>query len=402
MPTDVELLRAYVDQEDRSALDALFGRHYAAVYHVTLRLVGHESDARDLTQIVFLKALRAALHVDQGAAFRRWLLRIAVNPEGDGLRGNIILPDGVEGGMIHVRVHRDSNGWWGQTPNQEGVFVFEAIPLGELLKITIHLKKDGDGRALVELNDIRRQSDGTSSDPRLIDIDLRSLLRPVTVSIRDAGGVVPFAAIAKVQPDRKVPSHRRRGDAEGKVRLLVRADDPIDAWVWADGYKPQRIHGLDRDQTIKLRRGPEVTLTSVSASRTRSGSGFCGPRRVRPRAQSALPRSADLQVRSGVCGSADLQVRSGGTAESGADLEVRAPGLEDALPSESAESAVNVHYDGAHAPAHHRRRLAAHVGRRRPTDVVHADRRLRVLLARHAPDAERVLSRGFRRGGVLR
>lgn len=77
--TDPQLLQAYVDQGDRSAIDELVARHYPHVFQVALRLVHNEFDARDVAQNVFVKALDRADQVRDRTRFRGWLLRVTVN-----------------------------------------------------------------------------------------------------------------------------------------------------------------------------------------------------------------------------------------------------------------------------------------------------------------------------------
>src|SRR6185295_1415005 len=60
-------------------LNNLFARHYPTVYHVVLQLVRNSSDASDLTQAAFLKALQSADRLRSAVSLRNWLLTIAVN-----------------------------------------------------------------------------------------------------------------------------------------------------------------------------------------------------------------------------------------------------------------------------------------------------------------------------------
>ena len=77
--SDLELLRRYVDADDRGALDTLFARHYPAVYRTALKLVRDEFDANDVAQATFLAAVRAGRSAMPERSFRAWLLAIAVN-----------------------------------------------------------------------------------------------------------------------------------------------------------------------------------------------------------------------------------------------------------------------------------------------------------------------------------
>jgi RNA polymerase sigma factor (sigma-70 family) len=64
---------------DRSALEALVGRHQAWIYNITVRMLGHPQDAEDATQEVLVKALTRLASFEGRSAFRTWLYRIAVN-----------------------------------------------------------------------------------------------------------------------------------------------------------------------------------------------------------------------------------------------------------------------------------------------------------------------------------
>jgi RNA polymerase sigma-70 factor, ECF subfamily len=77
--TDAELLESYRATRDRAVLDSLFARHYPTVYHVVLKMVRNATDANDITQSAFLKALEAADTVRPTGSLRNWLLAIAVN-----------------------------------------------------------------------------------------------------------------------------------------------------------------------------------------------------------------------------------------------------------------------------------------------------------------------------------
>jgi len=67
--TDAELLARYGRTADREALGELFARHYPAVYQVVLRLAGNAFDARDATQAVFLRAIRALHRYEERGRF---------------------------------------------------------------------------------------------------------------------------------------------------------------------------------------------------------------------------------------------------------------------------------------------------------------------------------------------
>lgn len=75
---DAILLRRYRATGDRSAFEQLFKRYQAPIYGFVVRLVGQE-DAYDLTQEIFLKALRSSGAFRGECTFRTWLYTIARN-----------------------------------------------------------------------------------------------------------------------------------------------------------------------------------------------------------------------------------------------------------------------------------------------------------------------------------
>jgi RNA polymerase sigma-70 factor (ECF subfamily) len=70
---------------DRDAFNRLVIRYQSLVYNLAYRTLGNREDAADVTQETFFSAYR---HLEEfhGRAFKRWLLRIAVNACYDLLR----------------------------------------------------------------------------------------------------------------------------------------------------------------------------------------------------------------------------------------------------------------------------------------------------------------------------
>jgi RNA polymerase sigma-70 factor, ECF subfamily len=65
---------------DPEAFGALFDRYYAPVYRYVVARVGRPSDAEDLAQLVFVKALEALPRYQaRGVPFGGWLFRLARN-----------------------------------------------------------------------------------------------------------------------------------------------------------------------------------------------------------------------------------------------------------------------------------------------------------------------------------
>ena len=72
---DVARIRA----GDLDAFETLVRRHEATVYRVAFRMLGNRDDAADTVQDTFLRAYRAVSRFRGDAAFRTWLVGIAIN-----------------------------------------------------------------------------------------------------------------------------------------------------------------------------------------------------------------------------------------------------------------------------------------------------------------------------------
>lgn len=83
----VERLVAAAKAGDPEAFGALFDRYYGPVYRYVAARVGRPSDAEDLAQLVFVKALEALPRYEQrGVPFGGWLFRLARNVVIDHIR----------------------------------------------------------------------------------------------------------------------------------------------------------------------------------------------------------------------------------------------------------------------------------------------------------------------------
>jgi len=75
---DVRLV-ARVRAGDPDAFEALYRRHAAAIFGLTLRMVQNRADAEDLVQEIFLQAHGKLASFEGRSAFGTWLYRIGVN-----------------------------------------------------------------------------------------------------------------------------------------------------------------------------------------------------------------------------------------------------------------------------------------------------------------------------------
>jgi RNA polymerase sigma-70 factor, ECF subfamily len=72
---------------DAAAFGRLFDHYHASIYRYVLSRVGRPTDAEDLTQIVFVKALEALPRYEcRGVPFGGWLFRLARNAVIDHVR----------------------------------------------------------------------------------------------------------------------------------------------------------------------------------------------------------------------------------------------------------------------------------------------------------------------------
>src|SRR4029078_8744025 len=83
MTVDDEEIDRFVEAAkdgDPEAFGALFDHFYAPVYRYVASRVGRPSDAEDLAQLVFVKALEALPRYElRGVPFGGWLFRLARN-----------------------------------------------------------------------------------------------------------------------------------------------------------------------------------------------------------------------------------------------------------------------------------------------------------------------------------
>jgi RNA polymerase sigma-70 factor (ECF subfamily) len=83
----IERLVAAAQQGDPEAFGALFDHYYGPVYRFVVARVGRPSDAEDLAQLVFVKALEALPRYEsRGIPFGGWLFRLARNVVIDHIR----------------------------------------------------------------------------------------------------------------------------------------------------------------------------------------------------------------------------------------------------------------------------------------------------------------------------
>src|SRR5262245_28038199 len=73
---DHELLRQYVHDGSREALDALVRRHINLVWSTALRETRDPHDAADVTQAVFIVLMHRAAHLSDKVVIGGWLFKV--------------------------------------------------------------------------------------------------------------------------------------------------------------------------------------------------------------------------------------------------------------------------------------------------------------------------------------
>jgi RNA polymerase sigma-70 factor (ECF subfamily) len=94
LPTDVDLVRAYRNGDERSATQ-LVSRHAAALARFLVGMGADRGDVDDLVQDSFFRAFRALPGWRGESAFRSWLFRIGGNllkDQGRRRRGRVVVP----------------------------------------------------------------------------------------------------------------------------------------------------------------------------------------------------------------------------------------------------------------------------------------------------------------------
>lgn len=73
---------------EQAAMELLFYRYQRPVYNAAYRLLGNGEDAKDVTQVVFMKVFEHLADYDDRYRFFSWIYRIAVNESLNRLRGS--------------------------------------------------------------------------------------------------------------------------------------------------------------------------------------------------------------------------------------------------------------------------------------------------------------------------
>jgi RNA polymerase sigma factor (sigma-70 family) len=81
---------------DRDALDALVAGHLPLVYNIVGRAMNGHPDVDDVVQETMLRAVRGVGELRDPAAFRSWLVAIAIRQVRDSYRDRLARPPAAE------------------------------------------------------------------------------------------------------------------------------------------------------------------------------------------------------------------------------------------------------------------------------------------------------------------
>lgn len=77
--TDENLLSMYANNQNKEALDTLFGRHMASAYHIAFKFMRNQADAEDVVQKAFINIMRFANKQNQPGLVKAWIMNTVIN-----------------------------------------------------------------------------------------------------------------------------------------------------------------------------------------------------------------------------------------------------------------------------------------------------------------------------------
>lgn len=86
--SDSELIKSYINDWDKNALNCLLSEHLQKIYASCYRVCWNEQDASDITQNVIIKIIKNIKKFKQESKFSTWAYRIAYNESIDFLKKN--------------------------------------------------------------------------------------------------------------------------------------------------------------------------------------------------------------------------------------------------------------------------------------------------------------------------
>jgi len=105
---DVEALVVQAQRGDQQAFNRLIASQYHFIFRVAFRVLGHKSDAEDVTQTVCLRLATSLSSFDRRASFTSWLYRVTMNVARDSLRAQMRRKRLVDGAAVLASEHVDA------------------------------------------------------------------------------------------------------------------------------------------------------------------------------------------------------------------------------------------------------------------------------------------------------
>ncbi len=94
---------------DQAAFNRLIADQYRFIFRVAFRVVGHKSDAEDVTQTVCMRLATTLGSFDRRASFTSWLYRITINAARDLLRAQMRRQKLTDGAAAFVADHVEAD-----------------------------------------------------------------------------------------------------------------------------------------------------------------------------------------------------------------------------------------------------------------------------------------------------
>jgi len=195
---DVALVRQFRATADPAVFEILFRKYQTPVFSLVYRMVNGE-DAYDLTQEVFLRALRALPSFKGDAKFRTWLLTIARNVCLNHLR-DAKLRAGIEEGSLDEEP--DAPGYIPE-PADMTADVARIVEVRELQRIVDRVLAEltPEQRLLITLRDLQGLSyEEVVEITELSLVNVKSKLHRARLAFK--GGFQPYLALVSPELDR--------------------------------------------------------------------------------------------------------------------------------------------------------------------------------------------------------
>lgn len=213
-------------------------------------------------------------------------LRIVLRRESQ-LAGSLLVDEGVPVALIELRIRPLDTEDHGRTARiaDDGTFLFHALAPG---RYEARLGLRGDERPLVDPFVVEVPSGETARPPGLQQVDLRGVLRGITVTVVDEDGreidaMLEYRPIEEGSGGAKVPVK------SGRAAFILRGS-AADLRVGGEGFRTQGFEGVSSDLHVVLRRGTPVRL-QLTVAPALPGSDY----RLAVRLQHRLP--AEERVR---------------------------------------------------------------------------------------------------------